>query len=83
MAERCMRTQNVINAPAAHGHLFSRLRTAARQAWRFLREVSGDDAYERYLQHHSREHAGERPMSRKEFIHFREEQKWNRISRCC
>ena len=31
--------------------------------WRFLRQVSGDDAYERYLQHVARFHPEQTPMS--------------------
>jgi uncharacterized short protein YbdD (DUF466 family) len=51
--------------------------------WRFLRQVSGDDAYERYLQHVARFHPEQTPMSRAEHFRFRQEQKWNRVSRCC
>lgn len=83
MAERSASRRDRNAGPSAFRHLFGRVRAAARRAWHFVREVSGDDAYERYLQHHSRAHAGERPMNRKEYIRFRDEQKWNRISRCC
>ena len=51
--------------------------------WRFLRQVSGDDAYERYLQHIACFHPEQTPMSRAEHFRFRQEQKWNRVSRCC
>lgn len=51
--------------------------------WRFVREVSGDDAYERYLQHLARFHPGLPPMSRSDHFKFRQEQKWDRLSRCC
>lgn len=54
-----------------------------RRAWRFLRQVSGDDAYERYLEHVVRFHPGEQPMSRAEHFRIRQEQKWSRVSRCC
>ncbi|MEX0958556.1 MAG: YbdD/YjiX family protein [Burkholderiales bacterium] len=83
MAERSVHRRELPAGPPAFRHLYRRVRAAARQAWHFVREVSGDDAYERYLQHHSRAHPGERPMNRKEYIRFRDEQKWNRISRCC
>jgi len=53
------------------------------RAWRFAREVSGDDAYERYLYHMARSHPGQVPMTRSNYHRFRMEQKWNRISRCC
>ena len=52
-------------------------------AWRFVREVSGDDAYERYIQHVVRFHPGQAPMSRSDHYKFRQEQKWDRLSRCC
>jgi uncharacterized short protein YbdD (DUF466 family) len=45
--------------------------------------VSGDDAYERYLEHLARFHPGEAPMSRAEHFRIRQDQKWSRISRCC
>jgi uncharacterized short protein YbdD (DUF466 family) len=47
-----------------------------------LRALSGDDAYERYLRHHSHAHAGE-PLSRRAFYLEREERKWSGVSRCC
>jgi uncharacterized short protein YbdD (DUF466 family) len=52
-------------------------------AWNFLRQASGDDAYERYLDHMVRAHPGQPAMSRGEYYRFRTEQKWNRITRCC
>jgi uncharacterized short protein YbdD (DUF466 family) len=62
---------------------YSRLWRELRRAWRFLRQVSGDDAYERYLEHAARFHPGEEPMSRAEHFRIRQEQKWSRVSRCC
>ena len=29
-----------------------------KKAWRFVRRLSGDDAYERYLAHYAVKHAG-------------------------
>ena len=52
-------------------------------AWRYLREVSGDDAYERYLAHHAAHHAGEKPMSPKQYFAERQRQKWSGVTRCC
>jgi len=57
-----------------------RRRVAAAAGW--LRALSGDDAYERYLTHHARAHAGA-PLSRRAFYAQREERKWSGISRCC
>ena len=53
---------------------------AATVAW--LRAVSGDDAYERYLTHHARAHEGP-PLDRRAFYADREKRKWSGISRCC
>jgi uncharacterized short protein YbdD (DUF466 family) len=69
-----------------HGLRRAALNTASqllRLAWRFLRQVSGDDAYERYLDHMVQAHPGEHAMRRGEYYRFRTEQKWNRITRCC
>ena len=52
-------------------------------AWHYLRAVSGDDAYERYLAHHAVRHAGEPVMSRKAFFTDRQRQKWTGVTRCC
>jgi len=53
---------------------------AATVGW--LRAISGDDAYERYLIHHARSHEGP-PMSRRAFYGEREKRKWSGVSRCC
>jgi uncharacterized short protein YbdD (DUF466 family) len=56
----------------------------ARKAWRALRRATGDDAYERYLDHFRTEHAASgAPLSRREF-HAREiDRKWSGVRRCC
>jgi uncharacterized short protein YbdD (DUF466 family) len=51
--------------------------------WTYLRAVSGDDAYERYLAHHAVEHAGQSPMSRKAYFAERQRRKWTGVTRCC
>jgi uncharacterized short protein YbdD (DUF466 family) len=53
---------------------------ATALAW--LRALSGDDAYERYLTHHARAHAGP-ALSRGDFYREREERKWSGVRRCC
>ena len=62
---------------------------SGRALWRalatgagWLRALSGDDAYERYLKHHARAHAGP-PLSRRAFYEEREARKWSGVSRCC
>jgi len=59
------------------------IRHGLTQAWRFLRQVSGDDAYDRYLAHMSRAHPGKPVMSRGAYFRARQEHRWSRISRCC
>ena len=54
-----------------------------RNCWRVLREMVGDDAYERYCAHHSRAHAGEQPLSRSAYYVKNQQEKWNGVKRCC
>jgi uncharacterized short protein YbdD (DUF466 family) len=54
-----------------------------RKIWQYLRQVSGDDAYERYLAHHRQAHAGEPPMTREQHFRKRQDEKWSKVSRCC
>jgi len=50
----------------------------------FIRRISGDDAYERYLVHWRAQHAGEgEPLDRKAFCKAETERKWNGVRRCC
>ena len=56
---------------------------ALSAAWAFVRQVSGDDAYERYVEHMLGEHPERALMQRDQYYRFRTEQKWNRITRCC
>lgn len=51
--------------------------------WRWLRRLSGDDAYERYLRHHAEFHPQESPLSRKDFFRREQERRWGGINRCC
>jgi uncharacterized short protein YbdD (DUF466 family) len=53
------------------------------RVWHYLREVSGDDAYERYVAHHRQAHPGEQPMTQAQYFRFRQDQKWSKVSRCC
>jgi uncharacterized short protein YbdD (DUF466 family) len=54
-----------------------------RAVWQFVRQASGDDAYERYREHILRVHADQPAMTRSEYYRFRTEQKWSRLTRCC
>jgi len=69
-----------------------------RNLWATIRQLSGDDAYERYLQHyaehHARHHAGELeaskseqsidpPLTKAAFFKEWQDKKWRGVKRCC
>lgn len=58
---------------------------ALRRAWAALRELTGDDAYERYLAHWRSQHAGggAEPLSRAAFCREEQRRKWEGVRRCC
>ena len=55
--------------------------------WASIRQLSGDDAYERYLKHYAEHHAdaleGKLPLSKEAFFREWQDKKWNGIKRCC
>ena len=55
--------------------------------WQNVRQLSGDDAYERYLKHYAEHHAvqddKEPPLSREAFFKQWQDGKWKGIKRCC
>ena len=51
--------------------------------WHYLRQVTGDDAYERYIAHQKLAHAGEPPLTREQHFKMRQDEKWSKVSRCC
>ena len=54
-----------------------------RYAWEYLREISGENAYDRYLAVHTATHPGKPAMSRGEFYRWRQDEKYNNPgSRC-
>jgi uncharacterized short protein YbdD (DUF466 family) len=59
------------------------LKQRLRQLWHYLRQVTGDDAYERYIAHQEIAHAGETPLNRRQFFKKRQDEKWSKVSRCC
>jgi uncharacterized short protein YbdD (DUF466 family) len=62
----------------------SRLKNFSKQLWRGVRELSGDDAYERYLRHHVAHHADDgEPLSKKAFFRQWQDEKWRGVKRCC
>lgn len=63
--------------------LFQLLLSKLQQGWNLLRELSGDDAYERYLQHQALAHPDEKPLCRHAFFKQAQQQKWQGVKRCC
>jgi uncharacterized short protein YbdD (DUF466 family) len=59
------------------------LREKMSAFYKVIRQLSGDDAYERYLTHHAQTHNDEIPLSRSEFFKHEQERKWNGVRRCC
>jgi uncharacterized short protein YbdD (DUF466 family) len=51
--------------------------------WRAVRQLSGDDAYERYRAHQAARHPQEPALSRRAFCADEERRKWSGVSRCC
>jgi uncharacterized short protein YbdD (DUF466 family) len=56
-----------------------------RRCWAALREISGDDAYERYVAHWEARHAAtdDTPVGRAEFFEQEQRRKWEGVKRCC
>ena len=59
------------------------LKLLPKHLWHYLRQVTGDDAYERYIAHQRLAHAGEQPLTRQEYFKRRQDEKWSKVSRCC
>ena len=55
-----------------------------RRAWTWLRQVSGDAAYENYLRHATREgHPDTESLTRGQFYLDSLRRRYSTISRCC
>jgi len=59
------------------------LKLLPKHLWQYLRQVTGDDAYERYVAHQQVAHAGEPALTRQEFFKKRQDEKWSKVTRCC
>jgi len=53
------------------------------RCWQFLRAVSTDDAYERYLKHQRQHHPEALLMDRSAFYLHEQQRKWTGVQRCC
>jgi len=54
--------------------------------WQGIRQLSGDDAYERYLAHYQnchQTHTDHPPLSRAEFFKQWQDRQWQGVKRCC
>ncbi len=51
--------------------------------WRVIRELSGDDAYERYIAQHAINYPDATPLARKDFFLSQQQKQWSGIQRCC
>jgi uncharacterized short protein YbdD (DUF466 family) len=61
----------------------TRLNKLLSALWQGIRQLSGDDGYERYLAHHAAAHHGIRPLQRGEWFARQQQQKWTGVKRCC
>jgi len=48
-----------------------------RAIWEFLKEISGENAYDRYLTVHAATHPGKKATTRGEFYRARQDEKYN------
>lgn len=51
--------------------------------WSLIRSLATDDAYDKYLAHHTQAHAGSPPMGRRAFYLKQQQSKWTGVTRCC
>ena len=51
--------------------------------WDYLKEISGENAYDRYLAVHTATHPGKRAMTRGEFYRWRQDEKYSNPGARC
>jgi len=62
----------------------SRLAPQFKRLRHWIRAMTGEDAYERYLAHWRDHHEGDGvPLDRKTFYKQQQDRKWSGINRCC
>jgi len=64
--------------PSAEG-----VRKSLGAFWQTFRTLVGDDAYEKYCEHHACHHANEPALDRHAFYVKSQQKKWTGINRCC
>jgi len=45
--------------------------------------INGDFAYNNYLIHHYKNHKKLKPLTKKDFLRKKQQNKWNNVNRCC
>ena len=65
--------------------MLNQLKNGWKNTLQNLRQLSGNDAYERYLAHYAEFHKenAEPPLSREAFFKEWQDGKWKGIKRCC
>ena len=63
--------------------VLAQLQQSCASVWSVVRELSGDDAYERYLQHQALAHPHEQPLERAAFFKAEQHRKGEGVRRCC
>ncbi len=60
-----------------------RVPRSIKSFWWYLKEISGENAYDRYLEKHRTTHPEKEPLGRGEFYRWRQDEKYsNPGSRC-
>ncbi len=61
----------------------SAFRAAWWSIWAGLRSITGDDAYERYVEHCRIRHPGATLLDRGSFYRAELDRRWSQVNRCC
>lgn len=63
--------------------MLQQIKLNLRTTWSVIRSLTTDDAYDKYLAHHSAAHGDSPPMGRRAFYIKQQQSKWTGVSRCC
>ena len=50
---------------------------------RIITLIKGNDQYQKYLNHLKQFHPSQNPLSKRQFYAKKEQEKWDKINRCC
>jgi uncharacterized short protein YbdD (DUF466 family) len=50
---------------------------------RLIEVLNGDKQYQKYLRHFNEQHTAQTPLTKRQFFAKQEQEKWNKINRCC